>query len=244
MKRLTCEMCGSTDIVKQDGLFVCQNCETKYSVEEARKMMIEGTVEVVGTVKIDHSDNLDNLVQFARDALEDGRFDDAYGYSTEALTIVSNSPEIIALQSFSVLGKEDIFTDVPPSYVNSMQRISSILQNSMLSNEEKNNMGKSLLNLLERVIKFKTDVYNEQISKLNAQKNRETNETLVRMNLAREELYGNVFTQQMAKTDLEKCLTNKKQNEEIINQIRKINAKKPLLMRCKTLFLKAWLQKI
>ena len=59
MKRLTCEMCGSTDIVKQDGLFVCQSCGTKYSVEEARKMMIEGTVDVSGsTVKIDNSDEL------------------------------------------------------------------------------------------------------------------------------------------------------------------------------------------
>ena len=41
MKQLTCEMCGSTDLVKQDGIFVCQSCGCKYSVEEAKKMMIE-----------------------------------------------------------------------------------------------------------------------------------------------------------------------------------------------------------
>ena len=50
MKQLTCEMCGSTDLVKQDGVFVCQTCGCKYSIEEARKMMVEGTVEVTGTV--------------------------------------------------------------------------------------------------------------------------------------------------------------------------------------------------
>ena len=44
MKQLTCEMCGSTDLMKQDGVFVCQSCGTKYSVEEAKKMMVEGTV--------------------------------------------------------------------------------------------------------------------------------------------------------------------------------------------------------
>ena len=55
MKRLTCEMCGGTDLIKQDGVFVCQYCGTKYSVEEARKMMIDGTVDVQGTVKIDNS---------------------------------------------------------------------------------------------------------------------------------------------------------------------------------------------
>ena len=46
MKALKCEMCGSNDVVKQDGLYVCQNCGTKYTVEEARKMMVEGTVSV------------------------------------------------------------------------------------------------------------------------------------------------------------------------------------------------------
>ena len=29
MKRLTCEMCGGTDLIKQDGVFVCQNCGKK-----------------------------------------------------------------------------------------------------------------------------------------------------------------------------------------------------------------------
>ena len=40
MKRLVCEMCGSTDIMKENGVFVCQTCGTKYSVEEAKKMMV------------------------------------------------------------------------------------------------------------------------------------------------------------------------------------------------------------
>ena len=41
MKQLTCEMCGSTDLIKQDGVFVCQTCGCKYSIEEAKKMLIE-----------------------------------------------------------------------------------------------------------------------------------------------------------------------------------------------------------
>ena len=43
MKQLTCEMCGSTDLVKQDGVFVCQTCGCKYSVEEAKKMIQESS---------------------------------------------------------------------------------------------------------------------------------------------------------------------------------------------------------
>lgn len=56
MKQLICEMCGSADLIKQDGVFVCQACGCKYSVEEARKMMIEGTVSVDGVVKTRNDD--------------------------------------------------------------------------------------------------------------------------------------------------------------------------------------------
>lgn len=81
MKRLVCEMCGSTDLIKQDGVFVCQSCGCKYSVEEAKKMMIEGTVDVSGsTVKVDTSDELANLYQIARRARDDNNSENAARY--------------------------------------------------------------------------------------------------------------------------------------------------------------------
>ena len=87
MKQLTCEMCGSTDLIKQDGVFVCQSCGCKYSVEEAKKMMIEGTVEVKGTVKVDSSDELQNLLKRAFDFLEDGDWKSANEYCEKVLDI-------------------------------------------------------------------------------------------------------------------------------------------------------------
>lgn len=65
MKQLICEMCGGTGLIKQDGVFVCQNCGTKYSIEEAKKMMIEGTVNVQGSVEIDYSSRINNLYKLA-----------------------------------------------------------------------------------------------------------------------------------------------------------------------------------
>jgi uncharacterized Zn finger protein (UPF0148 family) len=41
MKQIVCEMCGGKELVKQDGVFVCQSCGIKYSVEEVKKMMVE-----------------------------------------------------------------------------------------------------------------------------------------------------------------------------------------------------------
>ena len=55
MKALVCEMCSSPNLIKKDGMYVCENCGTRYTVEEARKMMIDGTVDVQGTVKVDNS---------------------------------------------------------------------------------------------------------------------------------------------------------------------------------------------
>lgn len=70
MKQLTCEMCGGTDLMKQDGAFVCQNCGMKYSVEEAKKMMIEGTVDVQGTVQVDNTAFVQKYLANARRAKE------------------------------------------------------------------------------------------------------------------------------------------------------------------------------
>lgn len=89
MKRLVCEMCGGSDLVKQDGVFVCQNCGTKYSVEEARKMMVEGTVSVEGTVavegtvKVDKSEELKKLYTLARRAKESDNTENAVRYYTQ-----------------------------------------------------------------------------------------------------------------------------------------------------------------
>ena len=69
MKQLTCEMCGSTDLLKQEGVFVCQTCGMKYSVEDAKRMMIEGTVDVQGTVKVDNSAFVEKYLSKCLDSL-------------------------------------------------------------------------------------------------------------------------------------------------------------------------------
>ncbi len=74
MKALVCELCGGNDFVKTGDFFVCQSCGTKYTAEDAKKMMIEGTVDVSGsTVKIDTSNRIANLYEMAR--RENGKFD-------------------------------------------------------------------------------------------------------------------------------------------------------------------------
>lgn len=88
MKQLTCEMCGSTDLTKQDGVFVCQTCGCKYSVEEAKKMMVEGTVDVTGsTVKVDNSDSINNYLTVAQNALSSSNHQEAEIYANKVIEI-------------------------------------------------------------------------------------------------------------------------------------------------------------
>lgn len=76
MKKLTCEMCGSHDIVKQEGMYVCQHCGIKYDVEEAKKLF----VEVAGAVKVDNSEKLQNYYALARRAKDSGNNEDGAKY--------------------------------------------------------------------------------------------------------------------------------------------------------------------
>lgn len=74
MKALVCEMCSSNELIKQDGMYVCQHCGTKYTVEEAKKLMVEGTV------KIDKSEETEKLLVLARRARKENNSENAEKY--------------------------------------------------------------------------------------------------------------------------------------------------------------------
>ena len=93
MKQLVCEMCGSTDLIKDGGVFVCQSCGCKYSVEEAKRMMVEGVVEVTGTVSVDNSAQIENFIHIAHNALEANNHKEADEYANKILEIDRQNAE-------------------------------------------------------------------------------------------------------------------------------------------------------
>ncbi len=102
MKQLTCEMCGNTEIVKQDGLFVCQACGMKYSLDEAKKMMVEGTVDVQGTVKVDNSAFVEKYLANARRAKQKEDWEETEKYYN---LVEQNAPDNIEAIFYSAYGK-------------------------------------------------------------------------------------------------------------------------------------------
>lgn len=46
MQAIKCELCGSNQLIKKDGYYQCEYCGTKYTPEEAKKMIVSGNVEI------------------------------------------------------------------------------------------------------------------------------------------------------------------------------------------------------
>lgn len=147
MKQLTCEMCGGTDLIKQDGAFVCQNCGMKYSVEEAKKMMIEGTV------KIDDRYEFSNLCQLAVAAKNRKDYKQAAKFYNELLIKIPNSWEA---NYYSVYAEAmDIKVGEIPNAIervsNNLEPVFSLINKSNYSSEEQiqiiQEIGKSFFEL-------------------------------------------------------------------------------------------------
>lgn len=79
---LSCELCGSTNVVRQNGIFVCQHCQTKYSVEDAKKMML-GDIPAKESAENAAAFPLEKNLQRAEKMLELGKFTDSYNMFTE-----------------------------------------------------------------------------------------------------------------------------------------------------------------
>ena len=93
MKAMKCEMCGSNDIIKQDGFYICQACGTKYTVEEAKKLMIEGTI------KIDNSQQIKNYISLAKSSLKSKELKNCLKYCNMALECDSKNSEALKIKA-------------------------------------------------------------------------------------------------------------------------------------------------
>ena len=74
MAQIVCEICGSSEMIKKDGVFQCECCGMKYSLEEIRSMLgaapsAQPAPAVFQTVPERHDDKSDTVakyLQFAR----------------------------------------------------------------------------------------------------------------------------------------------------------------------------------
>lgn len=152
MKQLTCEMCGSTNLMKQDGVYVCQSCGTKYTVEEAKKMMVEGTVDIQGTVKVDSSQKLENLYQLARRAKGEDNAEQASNYYGQ---ILIEDPDSWEAQFYKTLfdSKQTTIAGIPNAAItvgNSIQNVFRLIEKK----EDESKRNTAYITVYEDAMKF------------------------------------------------------------------------------------------
>lgn len=88
MKKMQCEVCGSTEIKKvDDAIFECQSCGVQYSKEEVQKLL----VELTGEVKIDRTKEIENSLKRAEQFLEKGDSSKALEYYNKVLDLDPNN---------------------------------------------------------------------------------------------------------------------------------------------------------
>lgn len=102
MKKIHCEVCGSTDIKKiDDSIFECQSCGVQYDKNEVQKLL----VELTGEVKIDRSEEIENTLKRAQQFLDAGDFSKASEYYNKVLDLDPNNKP--ALQAINEINEKN-----------------------------------------------------------------------------------------------------------------------------------------
>lgn len=160
MQAMVCELCGSNDIVKQDGLFVCQHCGTKYSVEDAKKL--------IGSVKIDRTDETENLLILARRARAECNAENAEKYYG---LVLQNSPKNWEASFYHVYYQavQCRVVDISNSALSIMNNLSStfqLIQEEVPENEQSDAIGRIGISVIDVTKAFASSII--EFSKENA----------------------------------------------------------------------------
>lgn len=107
MKKLTCELCGGTDFIKQDGVFVCQECGTKYSVEEAKKLMSEVEKKTNKKTTTSNTITTPKLLITAQNEFDAGNMVKAEENCNKLLENDPNNYQALVLKGKSIIKSED-----------------------------------------------------------------------------------------------------------------------------------------
>ena len=96
MKKIVCELCEGTEFTKDNGMFVCNNCGTRYTAEEARAMMrdVDGAVPAVNSVPAasvpagnPNQAQIDNLLVLATSSYEASKNDETINFCNKVIEL-------------------------------------------------------------------------------------------------------------------------------------------------------------
>lgn len=101
MKTIVCEMCGNNNLIKQEGNYVCQSCGTKYTLEEAKNLLVD-VGENDSNVSVDKSNQVSKYIELSEIAMKAGNLKEAIEYANKALEIDSTNYYVYYLKGLSI----------------------------------------------------------------------------------------------------------------------------------------------
>ena len=151
MQVIKCELCGSGELIKQDGLFVCQHCGTKYSLEEARKLL--------GSVRIDKTDDTENYRVVARRALKDSDFERAAQFYDLILHNAPNDLEAVFYQAFCrmMICDYHMLRDRMPAFMNTVASAFELNSKNTGSDDDFHMIGNGMLWEVQRFFSVQSE---------------------------------------------------------------------------------------
>lgn len=155
MKRLVCEICGSSELIKQDDRYICQACGTNYTTEEAKKLLVEisGSVDISGsTVKVDNSSLVQRSLENARRAKSKEDWEECEKYYN---TVEQHDPKNIEALFYSSYSKAKM----------------SMVESDRFKREQKINVLKKTISVIDDNYDPSPEKYEEQkklIEQINA----------------------------------------------------------------------------
>ena len=170
MRQLICEMCGSADMLKQDGVFICQACKTKYSIEEAKKMMMNDDAKnlpVAEKAPVQMAENnrstpmLSNLLQLAQNSYDAKNYEQAENFCNQALTMDGSSYVAWKLKGQAIDAQITVSKDRIDEASQCFLTAYKVLDDSG-KNEHREELTAALRGCLESQIDFALNVFRQE----------------------------------------------------------------------------------
>ncbi|MDR0974568.1 MAG: TFIIB-type zinc ribbon-containing protein [Ruminococcus sp.] len=98
---LKCQSCGSPNLERYDGFFICENCGTKYTDEQYQKLVIEQNVKISHTHTYDNSGAYHTAIKNARRCFKNGDWNGVREYYHQATSVNSGSLEALLYEPFA-----------------------------------------------------------------------------------------------------------------------------------------------
>ena len=97
MPEIKCVLCGGTEFTKEEELFICKQCEAKYTLDEVKKLMTDISLE---SPKNDSAE-IEKVIKNAMNTFDQNNYTESYRLFSEVLNMDPDNPTALLYRGLS-----------------------------------------------------------------------------------------------------------------------------------------------